>query len=312
MGNLISEWIDDRNRRNKKDGHMFLEDGVMFSYGHHFPLALHVGSYILVNADRYSVTTSNHQSDVNVAAGDKGIAIPFSAMAAAGIRMYDPYKYLGESGAEFEKHLQIIDFLPPHYETMKRKDPKTGEIFTYPDQQRALTFIWTLGASLFRWMGYLEEDKWRYFISGIDNTGRTRRGNYFLTELVNPASSVDEAYEQLKPESIKIDIQEGYDVVRQGEYYFIRIIEEEYKMYIKGKTIEKMKPCILPDIGRGNTASSHVAREGIYIKDDDVYLVKGTVRHQRGDHKMLRLGEDWHIVSHNVQVQSFSANGGFD
>ena len=47
---------------------MFVEGDTLYSYGHHFPLVerygLPSGYKFLINADRYSLTTSQHQSRV--------------------------------------------------------------------------------------------------------------------------------------------------------------------------------------------------------------------------------------------------------
>ena len=55
-------------RRQRFDGsHLFarhLRAGVyvVYSYGHHFPIYAHVGGVWYANLDKYSVSTSRHQS----------------------------------------------------------------------------------------------------------------------------------------------------------------------------------------------------------------------------------------------------------
>ena len=63
---------------------MFIEDDTLYSYGKHFPLLVRIPQWsndgILMNADKYSVTTSKHQSMCfNIAT----IQIPFSALVQA-------------------------------------------------------------------------------------------------------------------------------------------------------------------------------------------------------------------------------------
>lgn len=45
---------------------LFIEGDVLYSYGHHFPLAYRTydgeSTIFIVNIDKYSVTTSRHQS----------------------------------------------------------------------------------------------------------------------------------------------------------------------------------------------------------------------------------------------------------
>ena len=51
-----------RGEKEAQGSHMFIENGVLYSYGHHFPMAMHKGNKIVVNIDRYSNSTSKHQS----------------------------------------------------------------------------------------------------------------------------------------------------------------------------------------------------------------------------------------------------------
>lgn len=48
------------------NGNLFFRGKVIYSYGHHFPLAMFVPEYdiVLVNSDSYSVSTSKHQGYV--------------------------------------------------------------------------------------------------------------------------------------------------------------------------------------------------------------------------------------------------------
>ena len=55
--------------------HMFIERGVIYSYGHHFPIAIRVGGRVLVNADKYSPSTSRHQSYVRSALSVDGALV---------------------------------------------------------------------------------------------------------------------------------------------------------------------------------------------------------------------------------------------
>lgn len=88
---------DDRPNFRARRDNMFGEDGALYSYGHHFELARplrtdpsdrdYVSAWLL-NADRYSVTTTRHQSTVrNVLArtGRPMILLPYDALSSAGI-----------------------------------------------------------------------------------------------------------------------------------------------------------------------------------------------------------------------------------
>lgn len=50
--------------RGLKGHRMFCDRDTIYSYGHHFPIATKRKGFILVNADRRSVSTSRHQSYV--------------------------------------------------------------------------------------------------------------------------------------------------------------------------------------------------------------------------------------------------------
>ena len=45
-----------------KSNRIFIEGNVIYSYGHHFPLAVRLKDCYLLNSDKYSVTTSCHQN----------------------------------------------------------------------------------------------------------------------------------------------------------------------------------------------------------------------------------------------------------
>ena len=58
---------------------MFIEGNVLYSYGHHFPLAIRLKSgHHLINGDKYSVTTSQHQS-MCISYLNSAFEIPLSA-----------------------------------------------------------------------------------------------------------------------------------------------------------------------------------------------------------------------------------------
>lgn len=55
--------------KEAKTGSMFIENYVLYSYGYHFPLAYKMAGVQYVNADKYSATTSRHQSLLRQAIG---------------------------------------------------------------------------------------------------------------------------------------------------------------------------------------------------------------------------------------------------
>ncbi len=47
-----------------KGSNMFFEGNIIYSYGHHFPMAIKWNGYLLYNDERYSVSTAKHQGYV--------------------------------------------------------------------------------------------------------------------------------------------------------------------------------------------------------------------------------------------------------
>jgi hypothetical protein len=56
-----------QNKPEGRAGNVFYEKGVIYSYGHHFPIAYIRGTRAFINSDRYSVSTSRQQSAVRSA-----------------------------------------------------------------------------------------------------------------------------------------------------------------------------------------------------------------------------------------------------
>lgn len=94
-------WMERALGRSSRDlsrssGTVFYEGDSIYSYGRHFEMARVMRdrsgepSFVLVNGDRFSVTTSGHQSGVRGVIRSSGlpsIIVPYSAMDAAGIEL---------------------------------------------------------------------------------------------------------------------------------------------------------------------------------------------------------------------------------
>jgi hypothetical protein len=54
---------ESRFTESGRAGNVFFENGVLYSYGHHFPLAqITPRGNVILNTRKYSVSTSRHQS----------------------------------------------------------------------------------------------------------------------------------------------------------------------------------------------------------------------------------------------------------
>lgn len=269
----------------------FIAD-TLYSYGYHFPMAIKLGFYYLINADSYSPTTGKHQSYVQrgVPANMK-IEIPFSALDEAGI----PYR-----------EILVVDKEESRYIEVERK----------VDGVKEMVRTHLMGSTLFR-------HKDRLFLSGIDETAKDLWNGFFLTEVEGNPTTVSEAYESMMPEEVKLAIEEGEEVLRQGEYFFVKV---SYKYDLDFlSTIEKGKQADYPL--RKNHPLSHKTRdanlEGTWRYHDSRHVVtnyaniagdifaKGTCRHKGGEHKMLKL-DGWHRVYENIQKKSWTAQGRVD
>lgn len=293
---VINGWYtNDEDYQQTPNESLFRSAGVLYSYGYHFPLALHLGRYQLINADRYSKSTDKHQSYTISRCGNP-VEIPFSALAEminsyrkvpVNLRLRDDY---GFNPNELMDNMEILDTMNDVW-TEKGRNIK-GEI------------IWehTLGATLFT---YTFNNFTHYILSGIDDTGKGIHV-YFMTELVGTPQTVDEAFECMKPEEVKIAEAKGLDVRRQGEWFFVK---SDWDYDGKGEKDYMLKD---PDGDKGH----HKVSEGLLMADGS-QQVRGIVKHINGDHKQVKLYDDvkhkeWYLAYHNLQIKSFTATGAVD
>lgn len=143
--------------------HMFIDGDTLYSYGSHFPLLVKRDFGYLLNADRYSVTTSQHQGNCRHIAT---VAIPFSALEGARI---NPYRF-----TLLDKDTERVDT-----RQYKDKDGNTHQV----EERRPDSCVIT-------------QDK-RYFLSSMDNW------RYFIVELPSPCQTCPQAFDMLIPPQVK-------------------------------------------------------------------------------------------------------------
>ena len=292
-------------------GSLFFEGQVLYSYGRHFPLAVRINrggghmSLYIINGDKYSVTTSHHQgmlfSYIN---NSQRLEIPFSALEAA----FSDVRITWLLRNQFE----IIDWQFDQLLDTGRIDKNGNKLFEH-----------VLGASVFK---VADE----YYLSGLDESG-TGQGLYFLTKLLpgQQPTTVQEAYEFMKPDAVKRAEEENKTIYRQGEFFFVEanqneIPKEYHKPEKKNDYNDKYRFLIRHyyianrDRDRDNR---HYATYG-YVSGDKQY-VYGTVRHVRNEHRMVRLyrltngivapsSKTWFEVHEALQQISYSAIGAID
>ncbi len=260
-----------------KGNSVYFKNSILYSYGSHFKLAVNCKNGFVINADKYSVSTSKHQSYTIRHSPHGTPQIPFSSLESAKINPEDIY---------------ILDKKEDSYEDIEYKD-ENGEIKTRS--------IHHLGACLFT------VDN-RYFLSSLDSQDLT----FFLCEIPNSTSGVDAAYKIISGlnDEDYLKYREGF-IKRQGEFFYTPMKIETKKLkksgtYVKKIHVEKFfNPAL---VGNG-----HVALEGVFVGlgslNPELY-VRGSIRHTQ--HKLLSLKNIWHKVSINNVVGSWSAGGMVD
>ena len=130
-----------------------------------------------------------------------------------------------------------------------------------------------------------------YFLSGYDVN---ERNSYFLCEVAGEPQTIAEAYEALKPKSVKVAEAQGRKVRRQGDMFFIKAKRSEIP---NDDVITAKLDYDAFLFGSNHTVSQCVQTEG-------VLFVRGKVRHRprgrRPDHKTLHLPPGWWIAVQNA------------
>lgn len=210
-------------------------DGHLYSYGTHFELARPIrdrGRVVgwLANGDRVSVSTDRHQRITRNALARTGlpiIIVPRDALSSAGI-MLDTIRPVEITDDRFETIPHRAYALP---EGEIEKSVMTGTRITIEtDDDGRAVYVWTthrhwLGASLFRAAVRTGSSprarRWAYFLSAFDD--QETRPLYFLAELPRGArpETVADAFEALKPETVKAAEMMGRDITRQGDIFAV-------------------------------------------------------------------------------------------
>ncbi len=294
---------------------MFSEGDVLYSYGKHFPMVVRLnrGGYI-VNGDRYSSTTTQHQNQVF----DFGPQVPFTALAAAGI-----------SGIPELQELAVVDAASDHREFICRcggdhsgspyssyKDNGVWRLYQeYTAQEDSDHFVECHDGYMQHVLGgTLVRHHRRYLLSGIDDTG-VRGGVYFMCQLPRKVVTMEEAYESLIPAPVKLARAFGAEIQRQGDFFFVKSSLETRALNVNGyqKVSASGRRWWDAPLTEGyplDVRNSHLAAEMRELTG--VRYVRGTVRHAPREHQMVRLGKDWWSAHQNTARASWAAAGYVD
>jgi hypothetical protein len=327
----VVQWFAE-GKTNKNASHLYSRDNALYSYGRHFPLAVrhsaetslkHSEDWFLLNGDRYSNTTSRHQS-MTFSVFNHQPRVSFNAIRAAGI---DP----------FAEDLVLVDFTEdkymrnyvtedgqPHTYTRYSDEPNVSyEQFkalrrmgdTYSEEKHHVctgkehvpnAYTEVKYQSIHRIGGVLLQYRGECYLCAMDES------SYFVSQLPAHVNSIECAFELLKPRLIKQADKDGIVYKRQGEWFFIPTELKDKKEFILAQGFA------LPR--RENRGNIHQCAAGLPVTVDgeQAYLCRGMIRHQdsRGyatrEHRILRLGNVVHIAVRNTEKASWSAGGRVD
>jgi hypothetical protein len=163
-----------------------------------------------------------------------------------------------------------------------------------------------------------------------------------------PINTVKDAYSALIPKDVKIAMESGKDVKRQGEWFFIpcdESPEEPEKVYTEAEKKELALALGIQRLGRYDTSYNEAkillgneefdrlrnmvvpTKEPIRfvlkagknrpnnaefgLQKDGVSYVKGEISHSGREHKTITL-DGWHIAMPNTAIGSFTITGDVD
>lgn len=308
---------------------------AIFSYGYHFPMAVLMPAddgprgWWLVNGDKYSVSTSQHQGGVRRALKQTGlptVIIPFSALREAGIE---------------KDTIERIEVLPDRYTWEPRtrdeapKDWERDESGAGGDYFRSWQELpggrWAyeskehhLGESLIK-AEYTTRDPdngYRdvrhpaaYFLSAFDEN-EPGAGLYFLAQLpevlMKLPESVADAREALKPREVKYAENYGTPgnlaVLRQGDVFAVPTELETRDLAGPSERSAYV-------LGVNHKATEMRTSEGYTY-------ARGFLRHRpretwrRPEHRAVKLGDGktWYLLVKNLvpEGRSWSVGGNVD
>jgi hypothetical protein len=152
--------------------------------------------------------------------------------------------------------------------------------------------------------------------------------NPFLVRLPQPVTTIEDAYESLKPQEVKDAEAKGLEVKRQGEWFFIPVDKETAR---KLDNIEEHNPECMKSLtlsagpNRPNYARGIQMHRGAAVPDESEarwtdrskrdkaseFFCKGKVEHSGREHAALLL-KGWYRALPNTATESFTITGDID
>ncbi len=294
--------------RHRRGGNLFADkaDNTLYSYGYHFPLVVRLPDGFLVNGSSSSVTTTRHQDGVFHVlddANERYVVVPFDSIGAAlyGSPERSPWPTWSHSTRD-----AVADVRSSVSITVPTNGERWREVaYRKPDGTEATRVVHTLGDSVIRLHDH-------HYISAVDDTG-VGRGIYFLTQLITRRTpdSLKDALDMLEPEPVRQAERMDLEVSRQGEWFAIpqKVVTRKLMRDVrKGLAVFRRHHVLGRD-------GHHKLTEAVIYKcgpaKGEVYA-RGTMRHTRGEHRLLSLPKAWFRIVRNIQGQSYSLVGNFD
>jgi len=300
---VVSSWEKGKVRKIRSCT-IKADEQALYSYGSHFPLVVRNPSGLMIgNGDRYGVTTSRHQGEVRHLVQ---VLVPFTGLSGLSIDPFRDWIEMVEKQNDFYREV-----------TTTRMNRKTGKMepFTYSRH--------FLGGSLIRVYAMIDGKKSeasRSIVCGWDTTGSGYNGVFFMSEIAVRAKTFDEAIKSLKPDAVKKwEEQHHQDAMRQGEWFFLPVDG------LPNGCTPTHHSIVMPQLKRvdgqlqrypvlsGNRGTGHHTAPEIMIgPDGKQQYVRGMVRHQTSEHKVVRLGKVWHLAVENTAIASYGMGGNVD
>jgi hypothetical protein len=334
-------WNQEREgRRNASAsaGNVFNRGNKLYSYGTHFELGRIIpsadGHLAILNGDKYSVTTSRHQSETlgKVSKCLPYIILPFSAVTRAGIDLdsvvalhvkEDRWEYVDRSSAKREdvplyqrEHILAGGDGLYHWSTSVHI---LGES-VFSAEVRTKTFVpcehgedcqdCPVRTGIGRRGREVFATARRFFVSGFDDTA-AGQPLYFLAQLPGRAKTFEDAILSLAPREVLHRKAEA-EYVRQGDIFAVSDPITTRQLRRRGATILKRNGIV--DVSGDVVVQvappaplihgmNHKATETAVMPDGKLY-VRGCLYHvpggwRRPEHRRIRLPAGWNRVYRN-------------
>jgi len=283
-------------------------DNILYSYQE--PIAVRRDDgLVVISGDKWSVTTSGHQSTLQMKLHRKNYFTTAFTAVAQFVEM--PRRMMAQClrGGKIEvlDHTEDFNALFKHG---KFEVPRSGEKYNFedlpagaeirymksPDTGEMVPSVAHMAASVLLRYGD------RHGLASMDES------QYFCSELPHPVNTVNDAFHALKPQEV-LENETALPVFRQGEWFFIPHLvgKEAREQYNQMETNFEL-------LGR-NGGNPHFVTRGTWLDEKrGIAEVSGQVRHN--EHRMLNLSRSGdpiiYLAVENTAVRSFSAMGRVD